>query len=267
MLPLPKYTLPSVMGLAVVLWSCSSYNKLLKNGDNGQKKAAALEYYDKKDYIKSVALLEEVMPYYKLTAEGSQLYFTFCTAHYRMGDYYLAGHYFKRFIRQYPGDKYIEEATFLSALCAVNSSPHYKLDQTETLNALDELQIFIDLYPESSRVDTCNHIMDDLRKKLEKKQFENAQLYFKTEQYRAAVVALEGMLEKYPSSTYREEVLYLTTKSRYLLAVNSITAKKEERLKATLESYRNFVDAFPASSWKKEMKAIQLETERQLDRL
>ena len=98
-------------------------------------------------------------------------------ANYKLGDYYLSGFYFKRFIRQYPTSKNTEEAAFLSALCSVKNSPNYKLDQTETLNALDELQIFIDLYPNSNRIDSCNQIMDRLRGKLELKQFENSKLY------------------------------------------------------------------------------------------
>lgn len=247
--------------------SCSEYNKILKSGDNELKKEKALMYYEKGDYIKSLTLLEDIIPYYKLTPDGETLYFTYCKANYALGDYYLAGYYFKRFVRQYPSSKHVEEALYLSAMCSVHNSPDYKLDQTETFNALDELQIFIDLYPNSARIDTCNQIMDRLRLKLERKDFENAKLYYHTENYKAAVVALSSVLERYPNSVYKEEIMYLLVKSNYLLAINSIPTKKMERLDATLKSYRKFVALFPESDKLKELEGIQERTQKEIDLL
>lgn len=250
--------------VALTIFSCSEYSKVLKNGSNEEKKDLALKYFAEAEYIKSVTLLEDIIPYYKLTPDGEKLYFAYCMSNYNMGDNYLAGFYFKRFIRQYPTSKNVEEATYLSALCAVHNSPNYRLDQTETLNALDELQIFIDLYPNSVRIDTCNQIMDGLRGKLELKQYENSMLYYKTEDYKAAVVAFQGLLEDYPESVYKEEVLYHMVKSSYLLAINSILSKKKQRLEDTLKTYRTFVAAFPESNWRNEVDSIKEKTEKEL---
>ena len=248
----------------LILSSCSDYNKVMKGNDNEEKKNYAVKMYEEEDYLKSITLLEDIIPYYKLTPDGEKLYFIYCLGNYKLGDYYLAGYYFKRFIRQYPTSKNVEEATFLSALCAVKNSPNYKLDQTETLNALDELQIFIDIYPESNRMDTCNIIMDNMRAKLEKKQYESSKMYYRTENYKAAVVAFQGTLENYPESVYKEEMLYLSVKSSYLLAINSITAKKLERLEATLKSYRTFVAEFPESEWLTDAEIIKVKTEKEI---
>ncbi|MBD3636867.1 MAG: outer membrane protein assembly factor BamD [Crocinitomicaceae bacterium] len=250
---------------ACVLFSCSEYSKVLKSGDNERKKNYAIQMYEQEEWIKSITLLEEIIPYYKLTPDGEKLYFLYCQANYNLGDYYLAGYYYKRFIRQYPTSKHAEEATYMSAMCAVNNSPEYRLDQTETLNALDELQIFIDLYPNSNRIDTCNLIMDKLNLKLEKKKFENSMLYYRTEDYKAAVVALESTLDAYPESVFKEEILYRIVKSRYFLAINSIESKKKERLEATLKSYSTFVAAFPESNWRSDADNIQEKTKKELE--
>ncbi|UKN01276.1 outer membrane protein assembly factor BamD [Paracrocinitomix mangrovi] len=265
MIKLSKTILMSLV--ALLMLSCSEYNQILKSGDNERKKNAALKYYEEEDYLKSVTLLEDVIPFYKITSEGEKLYFYYCMSNYELGDYYLAGYYFKRFIRQYPTSKFNEKAAFLSALCAVQNSPNYKLDQTETLNALDELQIFIDLYPNSTRIDTCNQIMDRLRGKLELKQYENAMLYYKTENYKAAVVALEGTLEKYPESQYKESILFHAVKSSYFLAINSIESKKKERLEETLKRYRTFVAAFPESGHSTEVESYKEKTEQELTKI
>lgn len=245
--------------------SCTEYSKLLKENDNEKKKEAALRYYEEGEYLKAITLLEDVIPFYKLTADGEKLYFTYCMANYKLEDYYLSGYYFKRFVRQYPTSKNVEEALYLSAMCSVKNSPQYSLDQTETMNALDEIQIFIDLYPQSARIDTCNDIMDRLRGKLEKKQFEYAQLYYKTENYKAAVVAFESTLEKYPETERKEEILYLLVKSNFELADNSIPTKKLERMSNTLESYRRFVAEFPESKRISEVESIRKKAEKSIE--
>ncbi|NOQ73012.1 MAG: outer membrane protein assembly factor BamD [Crocinitomix sp.] len=248
-----------------VMGSCSDYYKMVKENSKAtpeEKKVAALEYYEKEDYVRAVTLLEQIIPFYKLTSEGAGLYFKYCMANYKLGDYYLSGYYFKRFIRQYPTSKNTEEALFLSSLCSVENSPQFSLDQTETYNALDQLQIFIDQYPNSSRIDTCNNIMDDLRAKLELKQFEYAQLYYQTENYKSAVVALEQTLVKYPESNYKEDIYYLLVKSNFELAINSVPTKKLERLNNTIKSYRNFVAAFPESSKLGELSSIKKQTDK-----
>jgi outer membrane protein assembly factor BamD len=232
-----------------------------------QIKDAALEYYDKGDYLRAATLLEQIIPIYKPTMQGADLYFKYCMSNYKMGDYYLSGYYFKRFIRQYPTSKNTEEALFLSSLCSVQNSPQPSLDQTETYNALDQLQIFIDQYPNSTRIDTCNKIMDGLRAKLELKQFDYAKLYYKTENYKSAVVALEQTLVKYPESKYKEDIFYLLVKSNFELAINSVQSKKLDRLNNTLKSYRNFVAEFPESKKLGELKSIKNQTEKAIAEL
>lgn len=250
------------------LTSCSDYQKMIKKGSeatNEEKKNAAIQYYENEDYLKSITLLEDIMPYYSLTTEGENLNFIYCMANYKTDDYYLSGYYFKRFIRKYPKSNLTEEALFLSAICSVKNSPEYSLDQTETYNALDQLQIFIDEYPSSSRIDSCNQIMDNLRAKLELKQFEYAKLYYKTENYNSAVVALEQTLQKFPESTFKEEIHYLLVLSNFKLAINSIDEKKMERLNNTLKSYRTFASLFPDSNKLDELNGIKKQTEKAIE--
>lgn len=243
------------------------FNKVVKSGDNELKKIKAIEYYKEEEWIKAITLLEDIIPFYKLTPEGEYLYFIYCNANYKLEDYYLAGYYFSRFVRQYPRSPFCEEAMFLGALCSVHNSPQYSLDQTETYNALDGMQVFIDMFPNSPRIDTCNIIMDKLRAKLELKQFEYAKLYYRTENYRAAVVALNATLEKFPGTVYEEEIHYLLVISSFELAINSISTKKLDRLNETLKSYRKFVAKFPESEKLKELEGIKIRTEQEIKNL
>jgi len=251
----------SLLLLLTVITSCNEYNKLVKSEDYELKKTKGIEYYNTGDYIKAVTLLESAIPFYKLSMEGEKVYYYFCMGNYELKDYYLASYYFRRFISQYPSSKYTEECQFLSAMCSVHNSPEYALDQTETFNALDQLQVFADMYPDSEKMDTCNSIMDNLHAKLELKDFESAKLYHQTENYKAAVVAFDNLIVKYPTSKYKYEILNLNVLSNYELAINSIQSKKLERLNNTLKSYRKFVAEFPNSDEISKLNGLKDKTE------
>ena len=250
--------------LTFLMLSCSEFNKIAKSDDNEYKKDKAIEYYNNAEYLNAVSLLEDILPFYKLSVDGEKLYYFYCKGNYALGDYYLASYYFRRFISLYPSSKYTEECQFLSALCSVRNSPEYSLDQTETLNALDQLQIYVDMYPESKRMDTCNNIMDDLHLKLETKSFESAKLYYKTENYKAAVFAFKGLIGEYPNSVFKEDILYYSVLSNYELAINSIDSKKLERLHNTIKTYRKFVAEYPNSVKVKEIEDLKVKTEQQI---
>jgi outer membrane protein assembly factor BamD len=143
------------------------------------------------------------------------------------------------------------------ALSSVKNSPEYSLDQTETEGAINSVQEFIDRYPNSSLVDSCNRVIDRLRFKLELKEYEHVKLYDKTENYRAAVTAGEIFVENYSKSKYCEEVYYLIVKNSYLLSINSIESKKVERIEKTWERITNFAILYPNSAYSREVKSIE----------
>ena len=119
----------------------------------------------------------------------------------------------------------------------------------ETDVAINNLQQFVDRYPNSTLIDSCNNIIDGLRFKLETKSFESVRLYSKTEKYMAAVSSALTFMEDYPMSGFKEEVHYLLVMNSYYLAKNSVENKKKERIEQTIERYSTFVAAFPDSKF------------------
>jgi outer membrane protein assembly factor BamD len=136
--------------------------------------------------------------------------------------------------------------------CSYLQSPKVRLDQEVTLNAIDALQLYINLYPFSEKKDEAERLIDELQEKLVEKSFISGRLYYDFENYKAAVVALENSLKDYPDSKFREELMYMLLKSKYLLAINSVLEKKEQRLSNALDEYFAFVDEFPESKYRKE---------------
>jgi outer membrane protein assembly factor BamD len=114
----------------------------------------------------------------------------------------------------------------MTAYCYFLDSPDLTLDQASTYKAIENLQLFINLYPKSDRVNGCNELIDKLRNKLETKSFLNAKLYFKIGDYKAAIYAFRNSLDDFPDSQYKEEMDFLTIKSAFLYAQNSVESKK-----------------------------------------
>jgi outer membrane protein assembly factor BamD len=241
--------------LLLVLAACSSYNQALKSDDYALKFSMANELYDsgqKSAMSRSIALYEQVYQRMPKSPEGEVAYYRLGKAYYAEKDWYMASYYLSAFQTRFPFSPNCEETMFLSCLCAVHNSPEPSLDQNETELALNELQLFVTKYPRSSRIDTCNQVMDKLRFKLETKEVLNVRLYQRTENYRAATVSAESFLENYPTSSYREEVAAILVRNAYLLALNSIDTKVEERVRKASESYQNFLAEFPNSDYLRE---------------
>ncbi len=243
-----------ILGAYILLTGCSDYNKVLKSDDYKRKFELANELYDSGSYARSIGLYEQIYQKSPKSGEGELSYFRIGKSYYYEGDFYMAGYFLGMFPQRFPISPKAEESLFLSAMCSVNNSPEYNLDQQETEIAINDLQQFIDRYPNSDLVDSCNNIIDRLRFKIEKKDFESVQLYAKTENYRAAVSSAITFMGDYPVSNYLEEVEYLLVKNSYLLALNSTDNKKIERIEDTIERYRTFVTRFPESKKNRELK-------------
>lgn len=258
-----KYPFSLLLSL-LLLVSCSEYNKVLKGDDYSRKFTLANDLYERKKWMQAVSLYEQVYQRSPKSGEGELSYYRIGKAYYADEDYYMAGYYFGSFFDKFPYSQKVEEAFFLKALCSVKNSPGSSLDQQETELALNDVQQFIYLFPNSDRVDTCNLIMDKLREKLEKKEFDNIRLYAKTMNYKAAVVSSETFLVDFPTSKYREEVIYLNIINSYLLSDNSVEEKKKERIEKTIETYRTFVSLFPDSKYRKELDNLHENLQKQL---
>jgi outer membrane protein assembly factor BamD len=234
---------------ATTIVSCTGYNKVLKSDDYPAKFEMANQLYDDGQELRSITLYEQVYQRMPKTGEGELAYFRIGKAYYLGSDYYMAGYYLGQFSQRFASSPKAEEALFLSAMCSVQNSPEFSLDQNETDLAINDLQQFIDRFPASTLVDSCNSIIDGLRFKLEKKEFNSVKLYSKTENYRAAASAAVTFLSDYPMSQFNEEVSYLLVRNSYLLSKNSVESKKMERIDQTIERYRTFVASFPDSKY------------------
>lgn len=132
------------------------------------------------------------------------------------------------------------------------------------MDAIRQFQLFINRYPQSDKVQKCNELIDELRLKLETKDFNNAKLYFRTSNYKASMVAFQNVLKAYPSTIFKEDCLYYILRSSFNYANQSVENKKAERYKLTIENYYKLIDAFPEGKYLKEAEKILLEAQSRI---
>ena len=161
----------------IFLFSCKGkLEKLKATGDAKAIYKAAITAFDKQKYADAQDLFEAILNNYRGKEEAENLYFKYAYTHYYLKNFLLSNYYFKNFATTFPNSKMKEEAEFMSAYSHYHLSPTFRLDQTYTEKAIDELQNFINSYPNSKRVDESNKLIDEMRKKLEIKAFEQGRL-------------------------------------------------------------------------------------------
>ncbi|MCB0496720.1 MAG: outer membrane protein assembly factor BamD [Cyclobacteriaceae bacterium] len=235
--------------LVYLVSSCSEFRRVQKSDDWKLKYDKAMEYYEKGDYYRSIALFEEVLPLTRGKIEGEKAQFYYAYAHFKDRQYILSAHYFKTFYETYSRSQFAQEAQFMYAYSLYMDSPLYSLDQTNTRDAIDALQAFINRYPESEFEKQANDIINELQVKLETKAYYNAKEYYKIGLLLSAKVAFENFSKDYPDSKYNEELRFLRIEATFKVAQKSIPSKQKERYHEVIELYEKFVDRYPDSKY------------------
>ena len=230
MLKITRFILLSVILISVTT-ACNPYQKMLNNPDVAAKYKAAEAYYDTGEYRRANRLYEQILPSYRGKPQAQRVVFFFANSYLQTKDYYLAAYQFESFVKSFPKSDKLQEASFLAAKCYYKLSPRYSLDQTNTNDALDKLQIFIDNYPDSEFLAEANSYVQELQTKLEKKDFEISKQYHTIRDYKSAINAFDNFIASYPGTPFREDALYYKFLSSYEIATNSVYYKKLTRLK------------------------------------
>jgi outer membrane protein assembly factor BamD len=216
----------------------------------------AVKYYNKGSYLSAAQLFEQLYPLSIGTKFGDSILFMFADCYFQNRDYQLAAFHFKDYSRRYPGT----ERTELAALNCVKAlyyvSPSYDVDQSDTKYAIEEIKQYVNQYPNSKYIEECNVILDELRDKLARKQFEVIKLYYNTGNYKATQIMVRDFMKEYSYSKYAPEALFLLVTNNYEFANKSVESKKKERYLACAEAYDALKVQFPDSKYLPQAKKM-----------
>jgi outer membrane protein assembly factor BamD len=245
----------------LLLSSCGEYNKLLKSTDYDYKYEAAKCYYTAGKYSKAATLLGDIIMQLKGTDKAEESLYMLAMSSYNQEDYVTASHYFTTYYTSYQKGTYSELSRFMSGKALALDTPEPRLDQTNTAKAIQELQAFVDIYPQSKFKNEAQQIIYSLQDKLVTKEFYSAKLYYNLgtymgNNYSSCIIVAQDALKDYPYTKLREELSILIVRSKYEVAIQSIIDKKTDRYRDAIDECYAFKNEFPESKYTKEVDKI-----------
>lgn len=242
----------NILGIAAICLlfaSCNGYNKLLNSNDFDAKYVAAMKYYNENSFSRAVQLFENLTMYYRGRDNAENISWYYGMSLMKEKDYFMAGYQFQRFVKQFPYSDKLEDALYYSAYCKYMESPEYNLDQTQTKEAIEQFEFFVERFPRSVRIPEVNNCLDELRHKLVRKDYEIAYGYYFVEEYHAAYESFKRFLNLYPEARMREDAMYYMLESSFRYAINSREDKMYERLQQVINDFDKFNSSFNNSKY------------------
>ncbi len=220
--------------------SCSEYQKALKATDTATKFKLGEELYNNGKFEKANKLFAQIVPDYRGKPQAEKLMYLYSQSFYKMKDYYVAGYQFERFASSYPKS------------------------EKETKEAIEKLQGFINLFPESEYLSEANNLVKELDFKLEKKAYSIAKQYNQISDYEASIKSFDNFIFDFPGSSLREDALFYKLDASFKLAIKSVEYKKENRLKAAKLNAETFKKAFANSKYIEDVNNMAKNIDEQL---
>lgn len=256
----------SLFAIAFLLLSCNKqFDLAMKSADKDFIMKVANEKYEKKKWTDALSLYERLTNLVAGTDDAPEVVYKSAYANYYDKNYKLAAHQFKNFSVTFTNDPRKEEAAYMSALCFYEGSMDYNLDQSNTTSAINELQEFLNNYPNSEKAKNINELIDELNYKLEFKAYENARQYYKMADYKAAAIAFENVLNDFPATKLKSKIFNYILKSKAELAINSIYDLKKERLDNAIAFTRQTEREFPDSDNSKDALETRTKLEKEAE--
>jgi outer membrane protein assembly factor BamD len=162
------------------------------------------------------------------------------------GNLVLAISEYREFLTLYPSHPKSDYAQFQTAEAYYLQRNGPDRDQTNTTKALEEYERLLDVYPNSTYVETARLRVANLRQYLAKAEFAAGYFYQRTRRaLRSAINRYEGILVDYPDYAGVDEVLYRLSECMTLAARKAEALPQLSRLVA---EYPNSKFAGPARS-------------------
>ena len=252
---------------ALLLSSCGEYNKLLKSTDYEYKFEAAKNYFAKGQYNRAATLLNELIAILKGTDKAEESLYMLGMSYYNQNDYQTAAQTFTQYYNVYPRGTFTELARFHAGKALYLDTPEPRLDQSGTYNAIQQLQMFLEYFPNSAKKDEAQNMIFALQDKLVMKEYLSAKLYYNLgnylgNNYESCVITAQNALKDYPYTNMREDLSILILRAKYEMAVFSVEDKREERYREAVDEYYAFKNEFPESKYMKDADRIFKEAQK-----
>jgi outer membrane protein assembly factor BamD len=166
------------------------------------------------------------------------------------GNMILAVSAYREFLTLYPSAPQAAYAQFQAAEAYFRQMNSPDRDQTPTIQALEEFQRLLDVYPNSQYVEKARDRVRECRQTLARSEFQVGYFYQRTRKaWRAAIGRYERVLREYPDYEHLDEVIFRLGQA---LAASARFAEARPMLHRLKEEY-------PDSEWVSEANELLAE--------
>ncbi len=200
------------------------------------------EEFAKKRYPKARTYYTHLYENWPNEPLGRRALLRIADTYYQQGDavnLVEAQYKYRDFLNRYPGSESADYAMLQIAMCSYMQMERPDRDQQKTREALDKFNDMINTFPRSPLHAEAEKRRQDVRDRLAKHEHIIARYYIKRGSYNAAVLRLNGLVDKFPDYGDRAGIFYdLGT------ALSGLGRKAEARL-----YYERVITEFPKSDY------------------
>ncbi len=170
-----------------------------------KRKIAGLEILP--SHEKAIEIFKQIVEHapYGSYAELSQYKIGEC--YKKIGNYAEARRAFEKLIEEYPKSQLLDDAKYQIALVTFKMSRAASYDEEATDKAIAEFSKFVEEHPESELVQESQEAVHELRERKAEKAFEIAEFYAKQEEWPAAKVYYDKVIEQHAESPWAGRAL------------------------------------------------------------
>ncbi len=193
------------ISIGVILLSCAA-NKQVDVHSAEEEFNLGKELYESGKYDEAIERFKNVIYKYPGSRLLEDAQFWLADTYLAKGDYEQAELEYEFLLRNFPNSRFTIKASYSLAITYYKLSPPYPLDQTYTRVALNALDNFIARYADTELAQEARRMRIKCIDKLVRKELETARLYNKVDKPEAALFYLNGILDKYPETTLKDEI-------------------------------------------------------------
>ena len=155
----------------------------------------------------------------------------------------LAINEFREFLSFYPTNRRADYAQYKLGLAHFRQMRVAQRDQTETREAVRELQAFVDRYPESSLMPEVRTKLREARDRLSESNYLVGYFYFRQRWYIGSIARFKEILDQDPAYTARDAVYFYLAESYVKMNQQAAALPLYEKLVQEFEQSEHIAEA------------------------
>lgn len=192
---------------AVLLAACGGSDDAVKSMSTEEHYRKGMAALEDKDYEKAKEQFEVILLQDPASEFADDAQFHLGETHYRNKEYRLAAFHYSRVLKDFPSSPYYKRALFLTGECYYEVSAQYEREQTQTENAIAQYRAFVQFFPGDSLTQVAQTRIVDMRTKLARRDFTVASHYLDREEYKAAELYFQRVIDRYPDTEFYGKAL------------------------------------------------------------